>query len=135
MSHKQLVEVCNFPEATYEIDKLITNRLPICISWVTRYVADEYNIDNETGVKTVIGKLYKQGANGTVVNTAPVNIGLATDWYCAVSWADVEFIEGCEYQNNIFNQLKFTNYEKENMEKMCMYDWSSSFCGNGFECQ
>ncbi len=45
------------------------------------------------------------------------------------------FINLKQYQNNIFNQLKFTNYEKENMEKMCMYDWSSSFCGNGFECQ
>ena len=97
MSHKQHVEVCNFPTPNPEIDRLITNWLPICISWVTRYVTDEYTINNDTGAKTLVGKLYKQWANGTVTNTAPAWIGLATDWYCAIGgW--FEYIVWCEIQ-------------------------------------
>ena len=97
MSHKQLVEVCNFPANISEIDLVKTNRLPICVNWVdTWYVAETSTVDNTTWLETTPVKIYKQWANWAISLTAPV--GTITEWYCSVSWADVEFIVGCESQ-------------------------------------
>ena len=97
MSHKQLVEVCNFPIQLNELDLQKTNRLPICVGWTTTwYVAETSTFDNSTGVESAPIKIYKQWANWAITATAPV--GVITEWYCTVAQQDIEFIPGCEAQ-------------------------------------
>lgn len=98
MSCKEFVTILN-----HETDRLITNWLPICISGVTRYVTDEYTIDNTDWSKTFVWKLYKQWVNWSITDVAPAGIGLATEWYC-VSWtSDIELLPWCEYQTHTLN--------------------------------
>ena len=92
MSHKQLVEICN-PQL--EIDLQKTNWLPICISGVQWYVAENSTIDNATGSETSIVKIYKQRANGAITTTVPAGIATAQEGYCTQS-VDKEFLYGCE---------------------------------------
>lgn len=70
LSSVDTLEKCN----EVEIDKQITDWLPICVAGVQWYVAEEYSYNNTTGVKTLVGKIYKQGANGAVVTVAPTGI-------------------------------------------------------------
>ena len=92
MSHKQLVEICN-PQL--EIDLQKTNWLPICISGVQWYVAENSTIDNATGNETSVVKIYKQRANGVITTTVPAGIATAQEGYCTQS-VDKEFLYGCE---------------------------------------
>ncbi len=82
----------------HETDRLITNWLPICISGVTRYVTDEYTIDNTDWSKTFVGKLYKQWVNWSITDVAPAGIGVATEWYCSTWTQSFEYIVWCEAQ-------------------------------------
>jgi hypothetical protein len=82
MGHKKLVEVCNFPIPSIELDLLKTNWLPICVNGIQWYVAEQSIINNSTGTETLI-KIYKQGANGVISTSAPV--GVIIDGYCQTS--------------------------------------------------
>ncbi len=76
-----------------EIDGVISNWQPICVDGIQHYVADRFTIDNTDGSLTFVEKIYKQGAAGTIVNTAPV--GTVVDGVCLVESADlVECVVG-----------------------------------------
>ena len=85
MSHKQLVEICN-PQL--EIDLQKTNWLPICISGVQWYVAENSTIDNATGSETSIVKIYKQ-TTAIANNTDIVNAFAALSLTVSVSGCDL----------------------------------------------
>lgn len=79
MGHKKLVEVCNFPTPSIELDLLKTNWLPICVNGSQWYVAEQSTINNSTGAETLV-KIYKQGANGSISTSTPV--GTIVEGYC-----------------------------------------------------
>ena len=97
MAHKQLVEVCNFPETTIpvELDQSSINWSPVCINGIQWYVADINTVNNTNGLTIATQKFYKQGINGVVTVTSPANINLGIDGYCTLS-PDKEFLHGCE---------------------------------------
>jgi hypothetical protein len=72
----QVQEICKIDE----IDFIHTNWLPICIGGVQWYVAEEYTFNNTTLIKTLVGKVYKQGANGAIGVAVPV--GDIQEGYC-----------------------------------------------------
>ena len=62
------VEPCAAPT---EFDVVPSNWLPLCVDGVQWYVRESQVIDNNLGTVTITNKEYKQGANGTIVTTAP----------------------------------------------------------------
>lgn len=65
---------------TPELDALFTNWIPFCIEGIQYYSSEQYTVDNTTGLPTLVGKLYKTNANGTILNIAPV--GVVQDGLC-----------------------------------------------------
>jgi hypothetical protein len=65
-----------------EVDLVKTNWLPICVAGVQWYVLESSTYNNATLTETTPVKLYKQGANGAVVTTAPV--GTIVDGTCVI---------------------------------------------------
>lgn len=66
-----------------EIDILYTNWLPICVDGVQWYVAERITFNNTTAIEGVSEKVYKQGANGAIVTTAPTGT-VITEGVCKV---------------------------------------------------
>lgn len=62
-----------------EIDKIVTNWLPICVDGVQWYVAESFLFNNIDQTETVV-KIYKEGANGAIVTAAPA--GTITNGSC-----------------------------------------------------
>lgn len=56
--------------------------MPICVDGKQWYVAEEYTFNNTTEAKTLIGKIYKEGANG--VPSAILPIGIIIDGTCDI---------------------------------------------------
>ena len=82
----QKVSFCTNPDGTNpnpEVDALITSWLPICYDGFQYYVAEAYTVNNSTGARTFVGKLWKQQASSTVRATAPAGVG--QDGYCKSS--------------------------------------------------
>lgn len=77
----QVVRVKNECEVE-EVDYIHTNWLPICVDGIQWYVAEEYSFNNTTETKTLIGKIYKEGANG--VPTVILPIGSIIDGACEI---------------------------------------------------
>jgi hypothetical protein len=74
----QVQEICKIDE----IDFIHTNWLPICIGGVQWYVAEEYTFNNTTLIKRLVGKVYKQGANGAIGVAVPV--GVIVEGSCSI---------------------------------------------------
>jgi hypothetical protein len=70
------IEACTEVE---EIDKVVTNWLPICVDGVQWYVAEQILFNNATQTE-VLTKIYKEGANGAIVTVAPT--GTIVDGSC-----------------------------------------------------
>ena len=64
-----------------ELDLIKTNWLPICVDGVQWFVAEQSTFNNTTGVESLPVKIYKQGADGAIVTTAPAGTVIA-DGYC-----------------------------------------------------
>jgi hypothetical protein len=77
LSSVNTLEACN----QVEIDKVVTNWLPVCVGGVQWFVAEQILFNNVTQTE-VLTKIYKQGANGAVVTTAPS--GTIVDGSCEV---------------------------------------------------
>lgn len=70
--------VCVVPPPQ-EIDKVVTNWLPICVDTEVWYTAEHILFNNVTQTETVV-KVYKKGADGIIETTTPT--GVITEGYC-----------------------------------------------------
>jgi len=66
-----------------EIDLIYTNWLPICVDGVQWYVAEKLTFNNVSAIEGVAEKIYKQGADGAIVTTAPIGT-VITEGVCKV---------------------------------------------------
>lgn len=79
-----------------EIDVTYSNWLPVCIGNVQWYIAEKLSVENDTGTETVT-KVYKEGADGTPTDTAPV--GIQTQGYCTDADLTYDTEVGCLFDS------------------------------------
>lgn len=110
MAHKQLVEICN---QQVEIDLQKTNWIPFCMGGEQWYAAEVYFVDNSIGVETATTKIYKQGADGTIVTSIaalPKIDGYCSDLTSCASIGDTttvpsKLLSNAEIDTIMFNLL------------------------------
>ena len=100
LSDVDTLEVCNVSE----IDVTYSNWLPVCIANIQWYVSEKISVVNSTGVETIT-KAYKQGANGTIITTAPV--GALVEGYCPVDKIEVDVELICNNTTNVYDSYRY----------------------------
>ena len=66
-----------------EIDLIKDNWLPYCVDGIQWYVKEVSTFNNNTAIESTPTKIYKQGADGTIVTTAPTGT-VIEEGYCSI---------------------------------------------------